>query len=411
MKNNYGVDLSILPKELKLLLELMKAENEIESIQEEIYLDIDWGIFLQLAKHHRVFPIIYSKISKINNKLIPSHVVQILYQEYKMNTMKMLHLSGEMEKISKMFTENHISVLFLKGPVIAADIYGDISLRTSKDLDILISKKSFKKAEKLLLNYGYEREEDSNTFGGWKWKKHHDAFFHPEKKIQIEIHWRLHPAPTKEPSFNELWERKRLSELTGYPVYFLGKEDLLLYLVAHGSRHGWFRLRWLADIDQMVRKGMISNQNNEIFIKFQHYHLGKQNYLLIGQALILASLLLKTPISKDMHSYTTGKSSRKIAKLAISNIVEIGNSEIQTNKEDLNKVKKNHIYLKLQKSFSFNLYKFSTKSNIQKVSFIITLLIPSTKDFDTIRLPKPLHFLYFPLRPFLLIWRKIRRTV
>ena len=31
----------------------------------------------------------------------------------------MLHLSGEMEQVSKLFTENEIRTLFLKGPVLA----------------------------------------------------------------------------------------------------------------------------------------------------------------------------------------------------------------------------------------------------------------------------------------------------
>ena len=78
----------------------------------------------------------------------------------------------------------------------------------------------------------------------------------------LEIHWRLDARPSKEPTFNELWERKRVSPITSYPVYFLGEEDLFLYLVSHGARHGWFRLRWLLDIDQMVRKGFDLEKEN-----------------------------------------------------------------------------------------------------------------------------------------------------
>ena len=43
-----------------------------------------------------------------------------------------------MEQVSKLFNENKINLLILKGPVLAVDLYGDISLRTSSDLDILI---------------------------------------------------------------------------------------------------------------------------------------------------------------------------------------------------------------------------------------------------------------------------------
>ena len=76
-----------------------------------------------------------------------------------------------------------------------------------------------------------------------------------KKEVKLEVHWRLNPGPAKEPTFNELWERKRISILlTDSPVYFLGREDLFLFLVTHGARHGWSRLRWLVDIHQIVNK-------------------------------------------------------------------------------------------------------------------------------------------------------------
>ena len=28
----------------------------------------------------------------------------------------------------------------------------------------------------------------------WKWRHHHVTYFHPEKEIKLEIHWRLNPA-------------------------------------------------------------------------------------------------------------------------------------------------------------------------------------------------------------------------
>ena len=59
----------------------------------------------------------------------------------------MLHLSGEMEQICKIFNENEIPLLVLKGPVLAADLYGDVSLRTSSDLDILIPIQDLEKVE------------------------------------------------------------------------------------------------------------------------------------------------------------------------------------------------------------------------------------------------------------------------
>ena len=126
----------------------------------------------------------------------------------------------------------------------------------------------------------------------------------------LEIHWRLEPYPSKEPTFDELWERKRVSSITSYPVYFLGEEDLFLYLVSHGARHGWFRLRWLLDIDQMVRKGFDLEKTKHLLNKYRRSHIG-------GQALLLASELLKTPIEGDLKKLTERNDSKKLAQNAI----------------------------------------------------------------------------------------------
>lgn len=118
--------------------------------KKELVKDIDWELFLKLANHHRIYPIIYLKIKMIDGNMIPTRVIEILHQKYKENTYHMLRLAAEMEIVSKIFTENHIRLLFLKGPVIAQDMYGDISLRTSKDLDILVPINDISKAEELL---------------------------------------------------------------------------------------------------------------------------------------------------------------------------------------------------------------------------------------------------------------------
>ncbi|MFD0047954.1 nucleotidyltransferase family protein [Actinomycetes bacterium NPDC127524] len=385
MENTFNLEKEF-PNELKLLLKILAIEKEEENdyFSNYSFKEIDWKLFLQLVIHHRVYPIIYSKVKMFDEKIVPQFVIQTLYKEYQKNTYGMLALCREMEHISNLFTENHIPNLFLKGPVIAADIYGDISLRTSKDLDILIPINTFKKAEKLLLSSGFKKMSGPYILSEWKWRTHHILYFHPERNIQLEIHWRLQPLPLSEPSFNELWERKRVSTITSYPVHFLGKEDLFLFLISHGSRHAWFRLRWLLDIDKMVKKGVSLNEANILLKNYKNLHL-------VGQALILTSQLFKTPINEEMQLVIENSRSKELAHKALIIIKDM---------------------LPLEKIMSTNYYKryrLSLKSkSLQKIYSIIVLFYPSTADAMTLRLPKPLHFLYFPLRPFLWVYRNIK---
>ncbi|KRF60804.1 hypothetical protein ASG99_07660 [Bacillus sp. Soil768D1] len=418
MKNNYDIDLSIMPKEFRLIVEIMKMENDKSTVSfnSKLLTDIDWELFLQLTRHHRVYPLIYSKLKKLDEKWIPSHVIQTLYQEFKENTLQMLLLSGEMEQVSKIFIEHQIRILFLKGPVIAADLYGDISLRTSKDLDILISINDLEKADKLLINLGYNKVVVPTAMTHWKWREHHISYIHPKKLINIEVHWRLHPAPSNEPIFNDLWERKRTSTLTTYPVFFFSEEDLYLYLVAHGSRHGWFRLRWLIDIDKIVKKSIHLKRSDNPLKIYQYQHLGKQAHHLESHALILASTLLNTPIGEEMETITVGQRSRSLIRMSLFYINEMAHLQTTNPENDLAKYNKRYLLSlvsNIKKTFIVNRYQFLLKANnLQKLMFIITLFFfPSSFDVESFKLPKHLQFLYFPLRPFIWAWRKTKKPI
>jgi hypothetical protein len=365
-----------------------ESKENLFSSHEELFTDVNWDIFLQLTRHHRVYPYIYHKLKLIDEKWIPPYVIQEVYREYSKNTFHMLRLSGEMEHLCKLLTDNKIDVLLLKGPVLATDLYGDLSRRTSSDLDMLIPINDLDKMHELLLELDYVKEDYFSTvLNEWKWRHHHVAYFHPVKRIKLEIHWRLHPGPSWEPSFNELWARKRVSSLTSSPVYILGREDLFLFLVAHGARHGWSRLRWLVDIDRIVSQSLDWNKVYFLLKKYRMLQVG-------GQALILVMHLLCTPCTQEMNTIATRSRSKRLAQDALFYIKQMINLHSEPISEEVSRYHRRHL--------------FSLMSNQQKALYILSLLYPYPKDAETMPLPKSLHFLYFPLRPFLCAWRKIR---
>ncbi|NOU97347.1 Renal dipeptidase [Paenibacillus sp. LMG 31456] len=391
MVNNYSLDLTVLTKELKLLLFLMKMEYDEELLLNNrvLFEDIEWGQFIQLARHHRVHPIVYTALKGADKNLVPLDVVKTLYREYQKSTFQMLRLSGEMEYISKVFTELKVQSLVLKGPVLSEDLYGDVSLRTSRDLDILVPIADLDIVEEQLLKLGYEKlEEFSTILNDWRWRHHHLTYIHPLKEVTVEIHWRLNPGPAKEPSFNEMWERKRISTLTSFPVYFLGREDLFFYLASHGARHGWSRLRWLADMDRIVKQKLDWEEISSLMQQFQCLQVG-------GQAIILASQLLNTPITEEMKPLLAANQSKRLAQDATFYLKEMINLHTLPVPLHISRYHKRHL--------------FSLLSFQNKILFVMSFLYPYPEDAKTLPLPKALHFLYFPLRPVLWAWRKTRK--
>ncbi|KRE97070.1 Renal dipeptidase [Paenibacillus sp. Soil766] len=384
---------ALFSKELKLLLAFMNmppGEKQINMCNEN-FKDIDWDELLVLTRHHRVYPNVYDHLRQINDERIPAYVIRQLQKDYQRNTFSMLHLSSEMGNIAKQCNETGIRVLVLKGPVLADDLYGDVSLRTCSDLDILIPIDNLMQAESMLVGLGYVKEEVYKTIlGDWKWRHHHITYKHPQKGIKLEIHWRLGPGPGKEIPFNELWENKRMCSITKHPVYYLGREDLFLFLASHGARHGWSRLRWLVDIDRILRQDLEHDRLKYQLKKYRQSHIA-------AQAIILAVKLLQTPLTNELESIAMAKRGGHLAEDAYFYIHQKVNLHTIPVPDHISKYHKRHL--------------FSLMTYWQKVLFILSFLYPYPEDAETLKLPQPLHVLYFPLRPLLWTWRKTKKHV
>ncbi|XMB27400.1 nucleotidyltransferase family protein [Paenibacillus sp. BR2-3] len=377
---------------MQLLIAFLVTDSvqDLPASKPELFRQTNWDTFIKLVLHHRVYPNIYPKIKAITEQWVPAEVIRRFHSFYCENTFRMLQLSGEMEYIGKELADSNINVLFLKGPVIAKDLYGDISLRTSCDLDLLIPLDDLFKAEALLMGLGYVKDDYIHTvLNDWKWRHHHITFNHPQKGIKVELHWRLNPAPSKEPIFKELWSRRRESSLVSYPIYYLGKEDLFLFLISHGARHGWSRLRWLLDIERLLLQQPDVDRLTTMLHKYHLYYIG-------GQALVLASSLLEAPIERSaLQPMVNDKKSQRLAQDALFYLERMVNLHSYPVPDEVAHYHKMH--------------QFSLLTMHQKLWFILSFLYPYPEDAETLPLPKGLHFLYIPLRPFLWAWRKTKR--
>lgn len=385
MTDRYTLDKGSLSKEILLLLALLTAENTNETAQQhpQLFAGADWEQFVQLALHHRVYPYLYPRLNKIDEGVIPPEVLERLKWEYRRNTVQMLQLSGEMSRIGSELAKLNIRSLFLKGPVLAQALYGDISLRTSRDLDFLVPMAQLQDTEALLIRLGYVKEEEfESILGDWKWREHHTTFNHPVSKIKAEVHWRLSPGPSKEPGFEALWKHSRTSSLFGRNVHYLGQEDLFLFLAAHGARHGWSRLRWLLDIKQLL----LQQPDSAALQRYGYSIVG-------GQAVILAAELLEAPVDPGLSPLTDSPRARRLAQRAlfyVARMVNLHNPPLEP------EVERHYKY-----------YQPAILPRWHQVLYAAGFLYPYAVDAKTLPLPKALHFLYFPLRPFLWTWRKV----
>ncbi|NMO95718.1 nucleotidyltransferase domain-containing protein [Paenibacillus lemnae] len=381
------LDRSEVSQELSLLLHLLQDDSQQEIISQDNLHDLDWDRFMKLVSHHRVFPLVYLKLKEWDPARIPARVIQTLRHQYHTNTMRMLHLGGEMSRICETLAQGGIRTLVLKGPALALQLYGDVSHRTSKDLDLLVDAEDVEKAEEILLELGYELQ-DERVLGNWKKTSHHLSYEHPKHGVQIEIHWRLNPHFSKAYAFDALWTRKQEIRLSNQTLYGLGDEDLLCYLTDHGARHGWFRLRWLLDIVKLLPR----LDAGRVKLHFEQYG----GHEAAGQAWILSSSLLQARIPAELTAYMMYPKCQRLAGMSLHYILRI---------VQLNPVPEKSVAL------HYNAYLFLLMSGRQRAAYILNKCIPNSRDAVQLPLPRTLHFLYIPLRPFLWLWRRRKRAV
>lgn len=391
MANEKKITVGTMSQELKLMLHFLSERYPSTENVTNDRTDINWHKFLDLVIHHRVYPILYPRLNSSSNIQVPEEIMTKLGVYYNHNILNMLQLTAELKKVHDRFHQNGIKSIMLKGPLLSLQLYGDLSLRTSKDLDILIPQDKIEEAERLLHEMGYITESnDYRILSNWKKKMHHLSFYHPTRSFQIEIHWRLNPYVGESFSFNSLWERRASVTVSGNPYPVLGNEDLLIYLSDHGARHGWFRLRWLLDIERLMK--------TNVDLSLLKYNI-KRNAAkhVTGQAIILVSELFKTDVSAEIKSAVVTREAYRLARLSLIYVKEI---------VQLNPVPEKRL------AWKYKRYMFALLSGRHKLNYALQHFMPSPADIALIPLPKRLYLLYYPLRPFLWFWRKnVRKEV
>ena len=146
--------------------------------------------------------------------------------------------------------------ILLKGVELSHRLYGDPSLRFSKDIDILIwDKDKISGLVNDLIKIGWSLKEENWISEGprqkWLLNLTSDiSMKHPNGAL-VEIHWNLDPFLFNlNDSKTKSILLKNISQFYFYNrrIKVLSPELELIYLIIHGSRHAWFRLKWLVDI-------------------------------------------------------------------------------------------------------------------------------------------------------------------
>lgn len=219
--------------------------------------NLDWQAVIQLAYRHGVMPLLYKNLHAICPEAVPDADFKQLRQLFTANTQRSLLLAGELVKILTLFDQHQIAGVPYKGPALANAVYGGVAFRQYCDLDIVVQQNNVLPAKSLLIEQGYVPKDEMNESEEAAFlqsrDEHNYTLIHPEKRIAVELHWRITPRSTSVIEPKHFWERLEPDLFAGTQIINLPLEEWLPILCVHGSRHRWERLTWLCDIAEIMR--------------------------------------------------------------------------------------------------------------------------------------------------------------
>jgi putative nucleotidyltransferase-like protein len=348
--------------------------------------------FVDLSHSHRIFPVVYQFIQAHTKNLLSNEYHAELKQQYMSNIMKNMRMTAELVRIMKLLGKNGIEALSFKGPTLAKIAYGDIMLRQYGDLDILVDKKDAYIAGKFMCENGHNAIVPLNILQNSTYLNVAKDFCLVKERggVYTELHWRLF-----EKKFNILIPENIKGEyqnvsINNFSIRTFPTELLLVYLCLHGSKHGWERISWMCDVDRLIRSDKI-DWGKAIDIA-ENSHSNRSFYL----GLNMSSSHLQTPLPDSVVEKMGKYDVTELKALTLINLSEKGvaRNEFQKNR----------------KSFLYQSKLYDSRTD--KIYFYLnTFFGVSTTDCQTLMLPEKLRFLYVFLRPFLLMYRYIKRVV
>lgn len=342
-----------------------------------VSLGLNWNRLFELAETHGVQPLLYHALSA-HTELVPRAHWEILQKTYLRNLHKSLFLARELIRIVEALEDQKIEVLPYKGLALAETLYGDIALRQSGDIDLLILPQSLPEIREILGSLGYiahapcsSQHEREFIRSGYEL-----SFDGPAGPNLLEVQWAIQPRfYGVEFGIDRVFNRAISVSVAGRKIKTPCLEDLFIVLSLHAAKHVWARLIWICDLARMMTLAGVNWKN----VGVQATTLGIARLLRVGTD--LASRFSGVSIPAELDS------SLPADPLAARFAQQIENEIMAGSPVDVESLQYFRLMIQLRER---------TSDRCRIVSRL--MLTPGQGEWNAVRLPRSLFPLYRVVR-------------
>lgn len=378
--------------EFELLLTCSRPVAKSEDFEKQAALVVN-GIcseqLLALARRHKASSLLYCNLKKHPIGTFDPYLMDELKRRYQFNTSKALKSLHTIQEF--VHAKPEFPVIILKGMDVGLRAYKDLAARDVGDIDLLVPPEKVREAYDILASKGWFSPTKNYQYffsSAILRNSSHEMRLSRNQFPYLDLHWRPTYNPMELPL--QYLQKSSLSVQNSMGVYSFSNELLLIYLCMHGGSHGWGRLKWLFDLPNVIEQmeidwSFVWQKSNELGVSFA-----------VQQGLMLAARYCNLELSNEMT-----KGFRHRISDAQWRSIEAFQSGPELWMENPPLHLEVHIWL--------NRIFTASRPRIL-LWYCLSMLNPSINDYELVSLPKKLEPLYFVLRPFTWVLRRIRMS-
>jgi len=272
-----------------------------------------------------------------------------------------------------------VAAIPFKGALLNLIAYPQLGARESVDLDVLVHPSDVPAALGALLSDGFQPYEPQAVARLACFLRYEIELElrHPVRGIALDLHWRIAPAWFSVPlDLAPYWERQHPIFFEGHSFPALARTDHAQLVILHATRHQWHDAIWVLDLAMLLRDASVQDWEH-LLARASQLHI--ERMVRVGLRL---TTCLGWPLPPGPAAFTA------IPDTAADTLVaDVLHS--WTRPED-------------SEAFSWKTLRWHWKMRERwrdRIALTQRLLFRLTpRDWNLVRLPAPLAWLYIPLR-------------
>jgi hypothetical protein len=291
--------------EFALLCSVARPRPDLDKAWELLQKDVDGDVLFSLAARHGVRPQLAIALTELASSS-GSHALRRQLEDFQQqHLLRSLTIAGELVTVAAALTEAAIAFAAFKGPVLALQLYGDLSRREYADIDLAVPASQAEPAERVLAAMGYGSSQGDPEFRRtFLWHQRQTELTRNGFDSSIDLHWDFTADPLPFPlAPGEIWSNLSAVEIGGGTIPALAGEELALVLAGHGTKEAWLNLVWVCDF-AMLAETRPELDWSKLYQRARRRGSGDSVLL----AFLMANRLLDAPMPPVIASLVAGRS-------------------------------------------------------------------------------------------------------